>query len=40
VPLSSEPRAVGTSKARKGGSITVIAIRNTDDCVAMQSNVA
>jgi hypothetical protein len=37
-PLSNEPRAAGTSRARKGGSITAIAIRNSDDCVAMQSN--
>jgi hypothetical protein len=38
VPPSSGPRAAGTSKALRGGSIIAIAIRNSDDCVAMQSN--
>jgi len=38
VPPSSGPRAVGISKALRGGSIIAIAIRNSDDCVAMQSN--
>jgi hypothetical protein len=38
VPPSSGPRAAGTSKALKGGSIIAIAIRNFDDGAAMQSN--
>lgn len=37
-PLSSALRAADTSKALKGGSIIVIAIRNFGDCVAMQSS--
>jgi hypothetical protein len=38
VPPSSEPRVTATSKALKGGSITAIAIGNSDDVVAIQSN--